>query len=421
MKRILTIFLVCCLCMTFMCSETGMAAEENKCYLGKLVSTNSEYAEGEKIESDDIHFGWELGRFYITGYTRETADEDDNLVFLKNVGDKVKLWFNLEQDINKLNGKDSLSISNDDDGIDENFGVEKSDFGKGTLIIKQTTYQKEEKEPVIYTDYLSANLKKGADTEVELFEEGDYEVALDYEIKDDPRKILGVSVFPSYENYRISFKFSVRNGNCMVFPFDVKTGEELTNTSVTENGFRLDLAKSRYLDIDITKKVLNEGKDGLSEDTRFNRPAKDGEEYVEEGIYTIVVKNRYTGQSTEKVIYVGDNDVLKAHVTTGYSIKKINAELAEGAVVDENGKLQSGSSNMGSGQNEDENMNSILRILKKHKKNILFAIGVLLVLVVMVGIAKKCKKRKKNKHHNKQSDSWIERTVKEMEKEESGK
>lgn len=39
-------------------------------------------------------------------------------------------------------------------------------------------------------------------------------------------------------------------GNNMVFPKDLATGSELINESSTEEGFRLALAKSRYLDID---------------------------------------------------------------------------------------------------------------------------------------------------------------------------
>ncbi len=77
----------------------------------------------------------------------------------------------------------------------------------------------------------------------------------------------------------------------MVYPFDVLTKGELTNSSLTENGFYLDLAKSRYLDIDVKKEVLVQGSDALTEDTRFNRPAKDGEQYTDEGIYTITVRN----------------------------------------------------------------------------------------------------------------------------------
>ena len=89
--------------------------------------------------------------------------------------------------------------------------------------------------------------------EVKLCEEGDYEVALDYELRKNNLDLFGWNPFPSYNDYRIFFRFSVRNGNCMVYPFDVVTGAELTNSSITENGFYLDLAKSRYLNIDIKK------------------------------------------------------------------------------------------------------------------------------------------------------------------------
>lgn len=58
----------------------------------------------------------------------------------------------------------------------------------------------------------------------------------------------------------------------MIFPRDVKTGAELTNETITENGFMLDLAKSRYLNIDIKKEILLEGSNGLVEDVRFNKP-----------------------------------------------------------------------------------------------------------------------------------------------------
>ena len=67
----------------------------------------------------------------------------------------------------------------------------------------------------------------------------------------------------------------------MVYPFDTATMSELTNSSITENGFYLDLAKSRYLETNVKKEVLTQGADGLTEDTRFNRPAKNGEKYME--------------------------------------------------------------------------------------------------------------------------------------------
>jgi hypothetical protein len=58
------------------------------------------------------------------------------------------------------------------------------------------------------------------------------------------------------EDYRIFFRFSVRNGNCMVFPFDAATGAELANAAHAPDGFCHDLARSRYLDIQVRRSVM---------------------------------------------------------------------------------------------------------------------------------------------------------------------
>ncbi len=358
------------------------AREDNKYYLGSAVNTGKDngYSESNIIEETDPHFGWNLGRFYVSGYTRAVEGTGDEApVFLKNAGDTVTLWFSLEQEIDCLNGNEALSIHGDENGYDQYFGVEKTNFGRGTLIVRHIDYQNNPSEPTIYTDYLAANVSEGADTKVELFEEGDYEVALNYEVKNNPRKIFGISIIPTYTNYRIFFRFSVRNGNCMVFPFDTVTGEELTNVSITENGFYLDLAKSRYLDIDIKKEVLADGEDGLTEDVRFNRPAKDGDKYTDEGIYTITVSNRYTKQETVKKIYVGTNDILKAYVTTGSSIKEIKEQVANGAVIAKDGTMTFVDSSKNDVNDEkDGSKNKIISIAK--------TIGILLGIWVVYRI-----------------------------------
>ena len=88
--------------------------------------------------------------------------------------------------------------------------------------------------------------------------------------------------------------------------------------------------------------MLAEGADGLTEDTRFNRPAKDGEEYTEEGIYTITAENLYTGRITEKKIYVGTNQILKAYMATGLTIQEIKDLAARGAEIGEDGTIRLG-------------------------------------------------------------------------------
>lgn len=297
------------------------------------VADFDSYFGEETISKGDAHYGWELGNFFVSGYTDEVNSSDGNIVFLKNVGDKATLWFRLNQDINKLNGNKKLSITADKTGSDQYFETPTMDFGRGALIIRYTDHNNVKAEPTIYTNYLEANTSVGSDTKVQLFEEGDYEVALDYQITED-------QLIDKIGHYRIFFKFSIRNGNCMVYPFDVATGDELTNSSMTENGFRLDLAKSRYLKVNLKREMLTESADGLAEDTRFNGPARDGAEYTDEGIYTITVTNEYTGQFTVKRIYVGTNNVLRAHMTTGLSISEINNLVANGATIFEDGTIQ---------------------------------------------------------------------------------
>lgn len=314
-------------------STTG---ESNETYnLGSKVRVADfdSYSGEEVIDKDDAHYGWDLGNFFVSGYTDEVKGSDGNMVFLKNVGDKVTLWFRLNQDINKLNGNEKLSVTADGTGSDQYFETPTMNFGRGTLIIRYTDHNNVKAEPTIYTNYLEANTSVGADTKVQLFEEGDYEVALDYQITDD-------QLIDKIGHYRIFFKFSIRNGNCMVYPFDVTTGSELTNSSMTENGFRLDLAKSRYLKVNLKREMLTESADGLLEDTRFNGPARDGAEYTDEGIYTITVTNEYTGQFTVKKIYVGTNNVLRAHMTTGLSIPEINNLVDQGATIADDGTIQ---------------------------------------------------------------------------------
>lgn len=310
---------------------------EKRYSLGETVKVehSASYSGQSEIKNGDLHYGWELGQFFVSGYTEQKKNEDGNIVFLKNVGDVVTLWFNLKQDIDALNGDKDVSIAFDKEGSDQYFQTPNTLFGRGMLIIRYTDHENVKHNPVMYYDYLAANTSIGADTRAQLFEEGDYEVALDYEIEKDGFAFLG-----STGHYRTSFKFSVRNANCMVYPFDIATGAELTNSSMTENGFYLDLARSRYLTINVKKEVLTESMDGLTEDVRFNTIAKDGDHYTEEGIYTIIARNNYTGNETTKKIYVGTTPILKAYMTTGYSLQELTQKVNDGWTIYEDGSIE---------------------------------------------------------------------------------
>ncbi len=318
------------------------ADSPNVYYLGEAVNAGKDtgFSENNEITKKDPHFNWMLGSFSVNGYTHVITD-DRNPVFLKTVGDEVVLNFQLEQDIDALNNDESLVIANDKKAYDNLLYKDETAFGRGALIIRKTdAYQNRKGTSQLYTNYLSG-VKVGANAQVEICEEGDYEVALDYSIRDKKITIpfINKTIRSTYNDYKIYFTFSVRNGNCMVFPFDVATGEELTNKAISENGFYLDLAKSRYLEINVKKEVLRKGATGLTEDIRFNKPARDGEKYTDEGIYTITVSNPYTEEETVKKIYVGTNNVLKAYMMTGYSISDIQSLIKDGATIDNEGNI----------------------------------------------------------------------------------
>lgn len=76
-------------------NDEASRADNDQTYgLGTKVRTkNFDGYFGEKlIDKKDAHYGWDIGNFFVSGYTDAVKDADDNVVFLKNVGDKVTLW-----------------------------------------------------------------------------------------------------------------------------------------------------------------------------------------------------------------------------------------------------------------------------------------------------------------------------------------
>ena len=382
-KCIIGIVLSICILSSAIVAMAKDDEEKNSYRLGELYNTGKDngYSERNAIDEKDPHYGWKLGEFFVTGFSRQILDNNGTPVFLKNTGDEVTLWFDLQQDITALNGDKKLYINEDKNGYENSFQVKKTNLKKGALLIKHTDSQNTGGLSQKHVDYLSAKVSKKANTKVLLCEEGDYEVSLLYEIKDD-----NFLFFDSYQNYRIDFKFSVRNGNTMVFPFDVLSGQELTNSVFTENGFYIDYANSKYLNVDVKREVLSEGVDGLVEDTRFNRPAKDGEQFTEEGIYTITVTNQYTNVTTEKRIYVGKNTLLKAHVVTGLSISEIQERISDGkAKIDENGNIIPLNAKEDVHQKDDFNKFNTEKLSEK----VVITIAVVILLGIIVFLVKK--------------------------------
>lgn len=312
--------------------------------LGVTTKTNLDegYSGTEVIDKNDPHDGWGLGKFVINGYTRETA-ENDIPVFLKNTGDNVTLWFVLSQDINCLNGNKNLSISEDINGSETHsnpaLSINETNMKHGALIVRHTDNEGHT-TVTPYFDFLAANARTTANTKILLREEGDYEISLLYEIEKCDVQVGSIKVIPSYTNYKINFSFKIRNSNAMVFPFDSATGKELSDKELTPNGFKLDLAKSQYLTIDVIEYAINVGKDGIIiMDLRQNKAAKEGTIYSDEGVYTITAKNLYSdGEPTVKTIYVGTNKYVMA-MSKGYSIDSLNSLIRDGAIIEKDGTI----------------------------------------------------------------------------------
>lgn len=318
---------------------------KNRRNLGSKVRTKSEgYQGAATMDNDDPHFGWEIGQFFVGGFTDYEDDTEGNPIFLKNNGDRLSLWFELQQDINKCYGNSAIKVIADTQGSDAHFeipgGVNKTtDFGRGALIVRKTNPDGTKGTPQLYTNYLEASASTDAITKVDLLEEGDYEVALDYAVKFDKTHIFGKSILPETAKYKIFFEFSVRNGNSMIFLFDTDNGSELSSGSFTENGFRIDYANSQYLRVNVKREVLKDGFDGLTEDTRFNSVATDGDVFTDEGVYTITVTNRdlENVDPTVKRVYVGTDNILKAYMVNNMSISEIKEMLALGATITDEG------------------------------------------------------------------------------------
>ncbi|MGF3076524.1 hypothetical protein [Facklamia sp. P12955] len=303
--------------------------------------TGYDITKAELIDTKDPHFGWDLGYFTINGYTREAKQIEGKPVFLKTIGDDIKLWFTLNQDINRLDNNPVLSISEDTNGYDVAMGIKPTNFKHGTLIVKYTDDEGHSFDPVIYTDFLAANASTRANTRIQIYQEGDYEVTLNYEIINNPRKILSVDVLPSYTNYKINFAFSIRNGNTMAFPRDIESGAELKDGAYTDNGFTVDFTQSKYLTLDVVRKEITKNDDGsVSSSIRSNTVGNGKNTYDKPGIYELTVKNKYSDSApTTITIFVGKNRYIAALAKNQLSIEELNKKLLAGREVNENGDM----------------------------------------------------------------------------------
>ena len=266
------------------------------------------YSEKKPIRNGDPHFNLDLGYFMMSGYT-EKSYENDIPVFVKTPGDNMILWFVLTEDINALKNNKNLFIARDTNGSDSEFQIQEPDFGRGTLFVKHTDANGWANPIVPYKDFLAAHDDTGANTKVEIKEEGTYEVALDYEIGQRGKVVVVDKT--DYNDYRLRFTFKVRNGSGMFFLYDIGSGTELQDYSTTSAGFKVDLKHSNTLRIDITRSDLNQKWTAL--DVRKTTRATDGDSFTETGYYEISVTNTQTQGKLTKHIFVGSAEDLETY------------------------------------------------------------------------------------------------------------
>ena len=317
--------------------ETGAGTDNGiRAELGSTVSVpyNGGYSGDSAIYPDDPHYGWDMGQFYAKGYT----DRLDGNVFIKNPEDKLSLWFDMEQwNIDRLAGDSDLSVEDVRSASDYNFGLSFQNFGRGALIIRSTDPDLRQSEPVVMSDFLSSLAAPGSSTKVQLFDEGDYEVALDYRILKD-----GFFSDKHYD-YRIFFTFSVRNSGCELNPVELLSELPLTSDR-SEKGFRIDSTSSRYLNVTVKRtEYVREG-DTYTKSTAFDRAYLPGEEYRDPGLYAVTAYNPVTDPGcfspVSRTVYVGDDRIVIAYLNkanAGLTLNDIAAKVKDGATIDENG------------------------------------------------------------------------------------
>lgn len=326
--------------------EKPDSKNEKKEFLGEVKNAGDDngFSEDNAITIDDPHYGWEIGKFFISGFT----EKQDNNVFYRNVGDKLTLWFKLSQnDLTKLNGDPDLYLAEDKNGYDQFFQTPKTNFKHGALIIRHTKEDGEESDPLIYTDYLAALSSPAADTKTQLFEEGKYEVALDYQVNKK-------GIVDDENDYRIFFEFTIKDGENMFFikELDEEGNEkqnELKDGAKTKNGFKIDLANSKSVTIEYEKSTCENNNGEYTFNTTQKRYAKDGQSFTEEGIYKITSTNDTAPNitPTKKTLYiVKENRVLKAFYNqdkyeSNYSVEQIVEKYNKHEItIDENGFIQ---------------------------------------------------------------------------------
>ena len=211
MKRSISLLLAAIILFTCMSKTIIGAAEssEERYYIKTTTfdaGLDEGYAPRKPIKKDNPHYGWDIGRFYLTGFRSYTVI-DGVPVFYKYIEQSMYLHFQIEKDIERLDTKGLLSISDIYFGYDADFGIPYGSFKRGALFVQRTAHHTGEKDKVReFYDFLGA-MSNGFNTSfLQIDYNGIYDVALDYTIEESKRKD---SHDKQYWDFKVPFRFKV--------------------------------------------------------------------------------------------------------------------------------------------------------------------------------------------------------------------
>ena len=210
LKGIVSLFAAICLMINYF-PVKGTAEEKTMYYFEGSVDTGRDngFSKSIALDKGNPHFGWDLGRFFFTGYMAIDILESGEPVFYTKEGDlSFKLSFLLNYPIDKLNDTDNLRINEDTNGYDSQFGVPKMDFGYGALFIQRKDPESGKPDPVEKRLNFLHSRTAGVPFDItNSLQEGDYDLALDYEVEEHYGLL---NAGRNWWNYKIPFSFKVR-------------------------------------------------------------------------------------------------------------------------------------------------------------------------------------------------------------------
>lgn len=176
-----------------------------------LVETGRDngFSKENQVEKSNPHYGWNIGNFSVSGFVAKEVAPFGVPIFYVRKGDiNFKLIFELNYPLDKLGNKETLSVNEDTNGYDTSFEIEKQDFGYGALFIRRRDIETGEYDEVSkHLNFLYGRKVGSQFVVTNSMVEGDYEIALDYEIKE---RYGLLNALTNWWNYKMSCRFAVR-------------------------------------------------------------------------------------------------------------------------------------------------------------------------------------------------------------------